>query len=127
LQSVVMVKNDGTIAQASEGDWSDKTVYIPHTYDVGAASLFGPATYTEGPSLSVEAAGEIFGTVLTDTVELDDEGKVVSATAPDLSEVDLVLVGLRSPNNGMPFSGAGQDPETGEWYPFSLQWAPYTA
>lgn len=127
LESVVMVKNDDVIAAAGEGDWSDKTVYIPHTYDVGTPSLFGPPAYVEGPSLSIEAAEEIFGTVVTDTVELDAEGKVVSATAPDLTDVDLVLVGLRSPNNGMPFSGAGQDPETGEWYPFSLQWAPYTA
>lgn len=127
LESVVMVKNDGTIAEAAEGDWSDKTVYIPHTYDVGAASLFGPATYTEGPSLSIDAAEQVFGTVITDTVELDAEGMVVSVVAPDLSDVDLVLVGLRSPNNGMPFSGAGQDVETGQWYPFSLQWAPYTA
>ncbi|WP_024285106.1 glycoside hydrolase family 3 N-terminal domain-containing protein [Cellulomonas sp. KRMCY2] len=127
LESVVMVKNDGTIAEAAEGDWSDKTVYIPHTYDVGAASLFGPATYTEGPSLSVEAAEQIFGTVITDTVELDAEGKVVSATAPDLSDVDLVLVGLRSPNNGNPFTASGQDAATGQWYPLSLQWAPYTA
>ncbi|KGM13988.1 glycoside hydrolase family 3 N-terminal domain-containing protein [Cellulomonas bogoriensis] len=127
LDSVVMVKNDGVIAEASEGDWADATVYIPHTYDTGVESLFGPAVYTEGPSLSVEAAEQVFGTVLTDTVELDDEGNVLSAQAPDLSDVDLVLVGLRSPNNGMPFSGAGQDDETGEWYPFSLQWAPYTA
>ena len=127
LSSVVMVKNDGTIAEAAEGDWSDKTVYIPHTYDTGMSGLFGPAVYTEGPSLSVEAAEQIFGTVLTDTVELDAEGKVVSQTAPDLSDVDLVLVGLSSPNNGGPFNAAGQDPETKAWYPLSLQWAPYTA
>ncbi|NTW41711.1 MAG: glycoside hydrolase family 3 protein, partial [Cellulomonadaceae bacterium] len=127
LNSVVMVKNDGTIAEAAEGDWSDKTVYIPHTYDTGMGGLFGPATYTEGPSLSVEAAEQIFGTVITDAVELDADGKVVTVTAPDLADVDLVLVGLRSPNNGGPFNAAGQDAETKAWYPLSLQWAPYTA
>ncbi|WP_165372667.1 glycoside hydrolase family 3 protein [Pengzhenrongella frigida] len=127
LNSVVMVKNDGTVAEAAEGDWSDKTVYIPHTYDTGMDGLFGPAVYSEGASLSVEAAEQIFGTVLTDTVELDAEGKVVSETAPDLTDVDLVLVGLRSPNNGNPFSASGQDAETKAWYPLSLQWAPYTA
>lgn len=125
LDSVVMVKNDGTIAEGA--DWSDKTVYIPHTYDTGHAGLFGPGTYTEGATLSVEAAEELFGTVVTDTVELDGEGKVTSMTAPDLSDVDAVLVGLRSPNNGEPFTASGQDAETGAWYPFSLQWAPYTA
>lgn len=125
LDSVVMLKNDGTVAE--DADWSDKTVYIPHTYDVGHPGLFGPAEYTDGETLSVDAAKEIFGTVLTDTVEYDADGKVTSMTAPDLSDVDAVFVGLRSPNNGTPFSAAGKDKETGEWYPFSLQWAPYTA
>lgn len=125
LNSVVMLKNDGTVAEGT--DWSDKTVYIPHTYDVGHAGLFGPAEYTEGATLSIESAEEIFGTVLTDTVEYDADGKVTSMTAPDLTDVDAVLVGLRSPNNGSPFSASGRDQETGEWYPFSLQWAEYTA
>ncbi len=125
LNSVVMLKNDGTVAE--DADWSDKTVYIPHTYDVGHPGLFGPPEYTEGATLSIEAAEEIFGTVVTDTVEYDADGKVTSMTAPDLTGVDAVFVGLRSPNNGSPFSASGQDAETGEWYPFSLQWAPYTA
>ncbi|MDO5501006.1 MAG: hypothetical protein Q4F67_15130, partial [Propionibacteriaceae bacterium] len=120
LDSVVMVKNDGVIAEAVEGDLSEMTVYIPHTYDVGFAGMFGPPSVVEGPSLSVEAAEEIFGTVITDEVELDEDGNVTSQTAPDLADVDLVLVGLRSPNNGDPFSHAGMDAETGEWYPLSL-------
>lgn len=125
LDSVVMLKNDGVIA--ADADWSDKTVYIPHTFDLGHAGLFGPPAYTEGATLNLEVAEEFFGTVVTDTVEYDDEGRVISMTAPDLSDVDGVFVGLRSPNNGEPFSAAGVDAETGEWYPFSLQWAPYTA
>lgn len=125
LNSVVLAKNDGVVAEGT--DWSESTVYIPHTYDVGHAGLFGPAAYTEGASLDIAAAEGIFGTVLTDTVELDDEGMVTSMTAPDLTGVDAVLVGLRSPNNGNPFTASGLDQETGEWYPFSLQWAPYTA
>lgn len=125
VDSVVMAKNDGTIAEGA--DWSDKTVYIPHTYDLGHGGLFGPGTYTEGASLSIEAAESLFGGVVTDTVELDADGQVTSMTAPDLSGVDAVLVGLRSPNNGEPFTAAGHDMESDEWYPFSLQWAPYTA
>ncbi len=125
LDSVVMLKNDGTVAE--DADWSDKTVYIPHTFDVGSPGLFGPPEYSEGATLSIEAAEGIFGKVVTDTVELDADGKVVSMTAPDLSDVDAVFVGLRSPNNGNNFSAAGHDAESGEWYPFSLQWAPYTA
>lgn len=125
LQSVVMTKNDGVIEEGA--DWSDKTVYIPHTYDLGFSGVFGPATYTESATLDIAAAEELFGTVLTDEVELDADGKVTSITAPDLSDVDLVLVGLKSPHNGTTFSKAGLDADTGEWYPMSLQWAPYTA
>lgn len=125
LNSVVMLKNDGTVAK--DADWSGKTVYIPHTFDIGSPGLFGPPEYTDSDTLSVDAAKEIFGTVLTDKVEYDADGKVTSMTAPDLSGVDAVLVGLRSPNNGNPFSAAGLDATTGAWYPFSLQWAPYTA
>ncbi|MFW2513909.1 glycoside hydrolase family 3 N-terminal domain-containing protein [Demequina sp. SO4-13] len=125
LDSVVMLKNDGVIAEGS--DWSDTTVYIPQSYDLGVASLFGPPAYTEGPTIDLEVAEQFFGAVVTDEVELDDEGQVVSYTAPDLSDVDLVLVGMDSPYNGDNFSAAGQDAETGEWYPFSLQYGPYTA
>lgn len=125
LDSVVMLKNDGTVAD--DADWSDKTVYIPHTFDVGNPGLFGPPEYSENATLNIDVAEGIFGTVLTDTVEYDADGKVTSMTAPDLSDADAVFVGLRSPNNGNNFSAAGLDADTGEWYPFSLQWAPYTA
>lgn len=125
LDSVVLVKNDGVITAGA--DWSDKTVYIPHTSDKGHGGLFGPPAYTEGPTIDVATAEGIFGAVLTDEVELDDDGNIVSITAPDVSDADLVLVGMRSPNNGNNFSASGVDAETGEWYPFSLQWRPYTA
>ncbi|MFB9954181.1 glycoside hydrolase family 3 N-terminal domain-containing protein [Cellulomonas denverensis] len=128
LDSVVMLKNeDGTIAAAEVGDWSDKTVYIPRNYDTGQASLFGPGEYTEGEGLTAEIAEEYFGTVVTDEAETDADGQVISYTAPDLSDVDLVLVGMDSPNSGAVFANSGHDEETGEWYPLSLQYRPYTA
>ncbi len=125
LASIVMLKNDGVIAEGV--DPSELTVYIPQSEDNGVASLFGPATYSQGPTMDLDAAAEIFGTVVTDEVVLNDEGVATSITAPDLTDVDLVLVGMDSPNNGDNFSGAGHDVETGEWYPFSLQYRPYTA
>ncbi|GIG25734.1 glycoside hydrolase family 3 N-terminal domain-containing protein [Cellulomonas denverensis] len=128
LDSVVMLKNeDGTIAAAEAGDWSDKTVYIPRNYDTGQAGLFGPGEYTEGEGLTAEIAEEYFGTVVTDEAETDADGQVISYTAPDLSDVDLVLVGMDSPNSGAVFANSGHDEETGEWYPLSLQYRPYTA
>lgn len=128
LDSVVMLKNDGeTIAAADAESWKDKTVYIPRSYDTGQTSLFGPGEYTEGPGLTVEIAEQYFGTVVTDEAVEDADGKVTSYTAPDLSDVDLVLVGMSSPNSGAVFANSGHDTETGEWFPLSLQYRPYTA
>lgn len=123
-----MVKNDGETVSATEAaDWSDKTVYIPRAYNIGRAGVFGEATYTEYPGLTLEVAEEYFGTVVTDEVVLDENEQVVSYTAPDLSDVDLVLVGMNSPDNGATFTNAGRDATTGEYYPLSLQYRPYTA
>src|SRR6478736_518675 len=128
LDSVVMLKNDAdTIAAAEAGDWADKTVYIPRNYDTGQAGLFGPGEYTEGPGLTVEIAEEYFAKVVTDEAVEDADGKVTSYTAPDLSDVDLVLVGMDSPSSGAVFANSGHDETTGEWYPLSLQYRPYTA
>lgn len=128
LDSVVLLKNDGETITSSDADaWSDKTVYIPRSYSTGFAGPFGPAQYVEAPTVNLEIAEKYFGTVLTDEVVLDADGKVVSYTAPDLSDVDLVLVGMKSPDNGTNFSNAGKDTQTGAYYPLSLQYRPYTA
>ena len=128
LDSVVMLKNDGsTIAKSDAAAWKDKKVYIPRSYNVGFAGAFGPAEYKEAPGLTLEVAEELFGEVVTDEAELDADGKVVSYTAPDLSDVDLVLVGMSSPDNGGTFSNIGHDVENDTWYPLSLQYRPYTA
>ncbi|MHA7132865.1 glycoside hydrolase family 3 N-terminal domain-containing protein [Oerskovia turbata] len=128
LDSVVMVKNDGETVKASDAAaWKDKTVYIPRNYNTGFDGVFGPGEYIEGAGLDLEVAKEFFGNVVTDEAVTDADGKVTSYTAPDLSEVDLVLVGMDSPDNGSNFTKAGRDAETGAWYPLSLQYRPYTA
>lgn len=128
LDSVVVMKNvDNTIQCDAQKDWSKLTAYIPRAYDIGMESMFSDAVVTEYPSVDIEAAESIFGTVVTDEVTMDDDGNVIEYKTPDLSDVDIVLVGLNSPNNGNIASGAGRDPETGEWYPLSLQYRPYTA
>ncbi|MFV0426123.1 MAG: glycoside hydrolase family 3 N-terminal domain-containing protein [Beutenbergiaceae bacterium] len=125
LASVVMTQNDGTIAEGM--DWSDKTVYIPQTFQVEHGGALRTIDYSYGPVLDLDVASQYFGEVVTDEVELDENDQVVSFTAPDLSEVDLVLVGMRSPNNGDTVSSAGYDTEAGQYYPLSLQYEPYTA
>lgn len=125
LASIVMLKNGGVVAEGT--DWSDKTVYIPQSYDIGTANIFGEAEYTEGPTMDLDVAAKYFAKVVTDEVVYDADGKVVSYTAPDLSDVDLVIVGMDSPNSGTVFGNSGLDAETGAWYPLSLQYRPYTA
>lgn len=128
LDSIVMVKNDGeTISAAEAADWKDKKVYIPSSHNIGIAGMFGPAEVTEYAGLDLEVAGEFFGEVVTDEVIKDADGNITGYTAPDLSDVDLALVGMNSPDSGGTFTNAGRDAATGEFYPLSLQYRPYTA
>lgn len=130
-QSVVTLKSAAEIScSAAPTDYSQMKVYIPRSYDVGIASLFGPAMYTEGATINLDVAAQYFGEVVTDEAELDEEGQVVSYTAPDLTDVDLVVVGLNNPRNGGNFTDTGYsvDEDGNEsWYPLSLQYRPYTA
>ncbi|WP_029069055.1 glycoside hydrolase family 3 N-terminal domain-containing protein [Jonesia quinghaiensis] len=128
-KSVISVKNSGEAmtCNADAANYKNMTVYIPQSYDTGHNSLFGPGEYTHGPSIDIEVAEQYFGTVITDEVKLDDDEKVTKYTAPDLSDVDMVLVGMRNPDNGGNFTNAGMDEETKEFYPLSLQYRPYTA
>lgn len=125
LASIVMLKNDGVVAEGT--DYSEMTVYIPQSYDVGLPSLFGEPTYTEGPTMDLDVAAQYFAEVVTDEVEYDADGKVVSYTAPDLTDVDMVLVGMDSPTSGAVFGNSGYDATTNTWKPLSLQYRPYTA
>jgi beta-glucosidase len=127
--SVVVLKNsnEAVTCSAVATDYKSMKVYIPRTFDTGHDSTFGPGSYTEGTSIDEEVAKEYFGEVVTDEAVLDEDDKVTSYTAPDLSDVDLVLVGLNNPDNGGNFTNAGLDEETGEFYPLSLQYRPYTA
>lgn len=128
LNSIVLLKNaDGTINFDGKGDFKDKVAYVPYTHDLGSASPFAPAQYTSGNSLDVDLLKKYFKDVVTDQVELDADKKVISVKAPDLSNVDIVLVGMHSPNNGSPFSKAGWNKDENTWYPLSLQYRPYTA
>ncbi|MFV0452809.1 MAG: hypothetical protein ACK5LS_11330 [Propioniciclava sp.] len=127
LNSVVLTKNDGLLSEATAADWADKKVYVPST----DTEIFGgpliPGSDAQGSSLSLEVLDQYVAEVVTDEVELDGDDKVVSFTAPDLSDVDVVMVGRRSPSNGSYHAVPGFDTETGGYYPLSLQWGPYTA
>jgi beta-glucosidase len=124
LASIVMLKNeDGTISQATLDDWADKTVYIPHTWSAGINSRSGEIEFIEKATIDVELAAKYFGKVLTDEPVLSEDGKAVTEyITPDISEADIVLVGLGAPENNL-----GYDTTTGTYIPISLQYRPYTA
>jgi len=127
LDSVVLLKNENNAIQcgAAKDSYADKTVYIPQSYDLGFDNPMLGTEYSQGPTFSLELAEKYFGKVVTDEVELDGDGKVVKYTAPDLSDVDLVLAGIKPPQQGGLFSG--YDAKTQTYIPISLQYRPYTA
>ncbi|GAA1372128.1 glycoside hydrolase family 3 N-terminal domain-containing protein [Luteococcus sanguinis] len=128
LDSVVMLKNSKkTIKKTPLASYKNKTVYIPSSISHGFPSVFSQSTTdTVGPTLDVAVAKQYFKKVLTDTPITDAKGNVVGYTQPDLTRVDMVLVGMRSPDSGNNFTGAGRNAD-GTFYPLSLQWKPYTA
>ncbi|MBF6626170.1 glycoside hydrolase family 3 C-terminal domain-containing protein [Aerococcaceae bacterium zg-BR9] len=129
LDSVVMVKNTGETIKAKEAAaLKEMTVYIPSTIQHPADSLFGPAEQVNKPTLDIESAKQIFGKVLTDEEIKNDEGVVTGYKQPEsLEDVDLVIVGMTSPNNGHNFSWAGVEEDNKTYYPLSLQYREYIA
>ena len=132
LDSIVMVKNsDHTIKEATtnEKQPSEMKVYIPYTYTEETTSLFGGSPAYWGPTMDLATAKATYGEVITDVESVDEEGNTIYV-APDLTGVDKVIVGMRSPDNGSNFSRAGQiigEDGSKSYYPLSLQYAPYTA
>ena len=128
FDSVVMLKNaKKTIKKSALSAFKNKTVYIPSSIGHGFPSVFSQATTDiTGPTLDADIAKQYFKKVLTDTPLKDNAGNIVDYVQPDLRKVDLVLMGMRSPDNGNNFTGAGRNSD-GTYYPLSLQWKPYKA
>ncbi|MFV0396220.1 MAG: glycoside hydrolase family 3 N-terminal domain-containing protein [Coprobacillaceae bacterium] len=134
LDSIVMLKNaNNTIQDVANGEKqpSEMTVYIPYTYTEEQPGIWGNTPAAWSPSMSLEVAESIYGTVITDDLTYGGSGEITNATPPaDLSGVDKVIVGMRSPINGGLFSNTGRyTKEDGSfgYYPLSLQYGEYTA
>lgn len=127
LDSIVMVKNsNNTIKKVNiEIDYKDKVVYIPSTIYHGFDSIFGDGETTYNYTMNIEIAKKYFKEVVTDIEVTNESGEVIGFTTPDLSNVDMAIVGMSSPDNGSNFSSPGLN-ESG-YYPLSLQYRPYTA
>ncbi len=151
-QSVVMLKNDGTIS--ADGAKAEKpTVYVPYVFHTGfSVSWMGgvsAGTPSWTPSMDLDTLGKYF-TVLTDTVGepsgKDADGNavytsadVVRASAEEIAKCDYVLVGMTNPYSvsyddnysvawiyEMLYNN-GLFFEDTTWYPASLQYGAYTA
>ena len=131
LNSVVMLKNSNNIIHEDDGKYADKKVYIPMTYIDSIPGMFNTSSEAAwNESMSLDSAKKYFKEVITDIPVTDESGNIVSYTVPDLSDVDLVIVGMSSPNNGTNFSYAGlTTDENGKrkFYPLSLQYSKYVA
>ena len=129
LESVVMVKNaNGTIKAADvEKDYKDQVVYIPSSISHEFASIWSEGGDITGATISMETAKLYFKDVVTDEPVTDKDGVVTGYNTPDLSGVDMAIIGMRTPDNGNVFSKAGINLEDKTYYPLSLQYKPYTA
>lgn len=130
-KSIIMLKNDGSIAQAQEG--VKKTVYVPYLFtpaSEGNSSSEGtPASWA--PSMDLDVVSQYFN-VITDT-PLDPSGKdaegnpvytendIVRASADDLAKCDMALVTMSAPKTDSTKN------EEGKYLPGSLQYEAYTA
>lgn len=146
-QSVVMIKNDGTIS--AEGAVSEKpTVYIPYVYNTGFSVSWmrgiseGTPSWT--PGMDLDIMGQYFN-VVTDTLgdpsgAEDADGNatytkedLTRATAEEIAACDYVLVGMTnaysaSYNSLMVGAFGGEAPEGDDlWFPVSMQYGEYVA
>lgn len=121
VKSIVMLKNDGAIAENTGAD--KPTVYIPMTLKSGNIAL----------PVDAQEASQYFN-VVTDTVSDTKTGApdrngdptysyddIIRATASELAACDYALVFATAPK-----SSALQDAD-GNYLPYSLQYRPYTA
>ncbi len=125
LDSIVMLKNkDETIKKVKKvNKFKEKKVYIPSSHHHTFKNVFADASDSYEPTMDKKVVAEYYEDVVTDK-KIDKDGKV-SFEKPKTKDIDMIIVGMNSPDNGSVFSGAGR--KDGNYYPLSLQYRPYTA
>lgn len=148
-QSVVMIKNDGTISE--DGAVSEKpTVYVPYVYNTGFSVSWTSGISKGNPSwkpgMDLEVLGQYFN-IVTDTLgdptgEADKDGNatytkedLTRASEEEIAACDYVLVGMSGAYAQSyealitgAFGGAAAPEGTEQtWYPASLQYGEYVA
>lgn len=135
LDSIIMLKNDGTIKPAMEGE--KPTAYIPYNFDEAVAGTFGRPDTPAGwsPSVDLDIAAKYYN-IVTDTVSepsgVDGDGKaiytkddVIRASAAEVAACDVILVGMTAPFTAS--SNVTDDEGNTIYTPASIQYAEYTA
>ncbi|MBQ1490983.1 MAG: hypothetical protein IIZ39_03405 [Blautia sp.] len=154
-QSVVMIKNDGTICE-KEASEEKPVVYVPYVYNTGwkiawsAGITQGAPTWKPGMNLDILAN---YFTIVTDTLgdptgPADADGNptytmedLTRASAEEISACDYVLVGMTNPYMvsfddlyrgrteylSSYLAGDFFAFDEDNYYPANLQYGPYTA
>lgn len=134
LDSIVMLKNDGTIKAA---DGEDKlTVYIPYIFTPFSAGSSGDTEASWDPCVDIEIAQKYFN-VVTDAVGepsgVKEDGSaqytqddVIRASSSDIAACDMVLVAMDAPHTGSD-TVTDEDGNITAWLPASIQYGEYTA
>ncbi len=137
LKSIVMLKNDGAIAEATTDE--KPTVYVPLVYRPSSQGYAGVTPASAELPVDRAVLDQYFN-VVTDTVSdtytgpEDEEGNptlqysdIVRASADELADVDYAMVFVDGPSYTHSFAGIGYDSENEVYTPLSLQYRPYTA
>lgn len=141
LKGIVMLKNDGAIAQGGPAHAGDKPkVYVPMVYTPTRIGAMGsPVAATAEMPVELNTLENYFD-VVTDTLadtltgDPDEDGNPTiapedlhRATADEIADCDFSLAIIDGPTYGWSFMGIGIDSTTGEYLPLSMQYGEYTA
>lgn len=128
-KSIVMLKNDGTIAENTTGE--KLTVYVPAVFTPASSGSSGDTAASWAPSMDTALLEKYFN-VVTDTI-LDPSGEdgtytendIQRASEADIAACDLIIVSMTAPKVDGNVTTAEDGTET--WTPPSIQYEAYTA
>lgn len=137
-KTIVMLKNDGAIAEHASDD--KPTVYVPLVFTPATEGFVGQNFSSADMPVDIDYLSQYFN-VVTDTVSetltgpADQNGNptlcyddIIRASAEELAACDMALVFARTPKNTTQWHiTGGYNMYTGEYIPLSLQYGEYVA
>lgn len=137
-KTIVMLKNDGAIAEHASDD--KPTVYVPLVFTPATEGFVGQNFSSADMPVDIDYLSQYFN-VVTDAVSetltgpADQDGNptlcyddIIRASAEELAACDMALVFARTPKNTTQWHiTGGYNMYTGEYIPLSLQYGEYVA